>query len=192
MKYSLKGFSLTELLIVVSIMGILSAIVIPSYNKHKVKSVQSALQSSLQIVGDAFILCLAKKSLSDCNNLEKIKVDCPNCENVSTRGTATLFCADARIKSGGTTYKTCINTNGGGTGFSTNWPRLCKEANQYCLCNASGRCGNHGPRCTSIGCGVPSTYPTNCTPEKYYLQKCTGGGMTNGSRQGWCSNGLCH
>ena len=58
-----KGFSLVELLTTVGIIGILSAVAIPSYNKYRQNAAEAAAENSAENLIKAFQACLSDGTL---------------------------------------------------------------------------------------------------------------------------------
>lgn len=48
MRHQVRGFTLIELMIVVAIIAILSAIALPAYNKYRIKSAEGACQMEMK------------------------------------------------------------------------------------------------------------------------------------------------
>ena len=61
---SKRGFSLMELLIVVSIMGVISAIAIPAYDKYKSNASAAGAKAEARTVFRALQTCMANEATS--------------------------------------------------------------------------------------------------------------------------------
>lgn len=71
-----KGFTLIELMIVVAIIGLLTAIALPSYQKFSEKSRFTAVVFAVDTVKSAMEVCIQiKGNVSDCDTAGEIGVD---------------------------------------------------------------------------------------------------------------------
>ena len=72
LRKSREGFSLTELLIAISIIGILAAVATLSYSSFKDNQTIDTIHISLNSIKAGFLTCTLRRQASDCNTLEKI------------------------------------------------------------------------------------------------------------------------
>ena len=109
---SKRGFSLLEVLVAVAIIGIITAIAVPSYQANRTEAAKVAGTTSIANIYKAFQNCLVLKAFSACNSLGGIGITCPDCESSSdsTAG-AEKFCAHIEKESGGQTFKACISVD---------------------------------------------------------------------------------
>ena len=109
---SKKGFSLLEVLVAVAIIGIITAIAVPSYTANRKEAAKVAGTTSISNIYKAFQNCLVLKSFADCNSLGDIGITCPDCTSSSddTSGSE-KFCAHIEKSSGGKSFLACISVD---------------------------------------------------------------------------------
>ncbi|MBC6415074.1 MAG: pilin [Bdellovibrionales bacterium] len=61
-----KAFSLIELLVVVAIIGVLTAVAIPAYNKYKNDAKVKNVEASINMINKSFKACMAIDAFTDC------------------------------------------------------------------------------------------------------------------------------
>lgn len=195
-----KGFSLLEILVAVAIIGIITAIAVPSYNANRKEAAKVAGTTSMANIHKAFQNCTVLKKFTDCNSLGAIGISCPDCasEKVDTAGSE-KFCAHIEKSTGGQTFLACVSVDVGGgnkvlrtyggtllggakichedvyDGASTSWGGLSAQS-VLKNCNADSDCGS-----PNAAQGTPSD------GDKYF--KC----QTSSSQQGKCNgSAICH
>ena len=70
-----KGFSLLEVLVGVSIIGIISAIAVPTYQSYQQTAAVTAAQTTLANVAKAFNNCIVLDAFASCSDLPSIKIN---------------------------------------------------------------------------------------------------------------------
>ena len=84
-----KGFSLTEVLVTVGVMAIITAIASVSYNSYIGMGTKSAVKQDIQKLQNSFELCLSMNSydLTKCNDTDKVGFKAG--DNIASIGVAT-------------------------------------------------------------------------------------------------------
>ncbi len=105
-----RGFSLLEVLVGVSIIGIISAIAVPTYTDYRESASVTASDTSLKNIRKAYNLCISTSgAISSCASLEDLNVDCDSC-TVNTDSGDTKFCGAVATSVGGSTFQACWDT----------------------------------------------------------------------------------
>ena len=81
-KRKAAGFSLIELLVVVAIIGILSAVAIPAFQKYQKRAEVGVVKASLNTIGKGAAGCLTLDGPADCDTLGDINVNCGDAETI--------------------------------------------------------------------------------------------------------------
>lgn len=76
-KLNNKGFSLLEVLVGVSIIGIISAIAVPTYQSYRQSAALTTADSTIANIAKAYKLCQATSGT--CTDLVNLKLTCDNC-----------------------------------------------------------------------------------------------------------------
>ena len=153
-----RGFSLVEVLVAVSIIGIISAIAYPSFQSYKDRAARVASDTSASNIAKAFNNCLVLNDFSACNTLNALKMACPagsNCIENKDDSTGS-FCTAIERGSGGNEFKVCISVDTAGSESRTYGGNLLGQKK----CHETGADVSSGSGCTH-------------TAEKPLAQNCT-------------------
>ncbi len=136
-----RGFTLVELLVVVLIIGILSSVALPQYQKAVNKSKVAGYWPTLKNLAEAARLCSLEKG-STCN-LDELDIEAPTCKPISGASSCHYYVGDSHA------YVVFSNIEGGDL-FLEVYPegRYCEES------HAPGLCAKYGMK-------GPMTSPTN-------------------------------
>ena len=109
---SKAGFSLVELLVVVGIMGVISALAIPAYNKYNAKTNEAGAKAEAKTILRAVQTCLANgDSVSDCETGNVNNTLSKTCETDPTKAVGTTH----QKATGATDHKCFLFINSAGT-----------------------------------------------------------------------------
>ena len=110
-----KGFSLLEVLVAVAIIGIITAIAVPSYQANRTEAAKTAGMTSIANIYKAYQNCIVLKTFKQCNTLAEIGISCADCEEDSDADSvsnASKFCAYIEKESGGKKFSACVSVDG--------------------------------------------------------------------------------
>ena len=97
-----RGFTLTELLVTMLILGVLAAIALPAYNGHQKKGKDSEAQSNARNLTSRIELCFAtSESYLNCDTNDELKADGAGTGLAWGTGAGEVSVVDSDIK----TYK---------------------------------------------------------------------------------------
>ena len=108
-----KGFSLLEVLVGVSIIGIISAIAVPTYVDYRNNAAKVASDTSAGNIAKAYKNCRVLNTA--CNNLGDLSMSCPSGATCAAGRAAGAFCAHIhKGDAGKDDFKVCVSiTNAG-------------------------------------------------------------------------------
>ena len=193
---SKKGFSLLEVLVAVAIIGIVSAIAVPSYKANRKAAAQAAGSTSILNIKKAYQNCVVLNTFTNCDSLSEIGVECTDC--TEQKNDSDKFCISLVKTSGGEDMKACISvdvsssekilTTMGGTLLTGT--KLCKD--EGTKTGGGGHVWDTTTKsemtpiknCKVKGdCGTDSTTPLNGSSKRYYCE------LVN--KQGVCASNAC-
>ena len=172
-KRKAAGFSLIELLVVVAIIGILSAVAIPAFQKYQKRAEIGVVKASLNTIGKGTAGCLTLNDRAGCDNFTKINVNCGDgmtaCDIKNATQTTEPLCFEvAKPNATNQTVRGCVSI-ATDTGLAT----IAADA-----LNSTSRCQD-AP--TPTACDGQNDVKPKCPPN------CVGGGMYS---VGTCTGGV--
>jgi len=141
-----RGFTLVELLVVVLIIGILSAVALPQYQKAVNKSRVAGYWPTLKNLSEAASICKLEKG-STCN-LEELDIEVPTCKSLPGKSTCL--------------YGIGAYSYGGVEGTTMAWVSFgdielgVSSSGRYCADNSTGECNKYGLTGRHISTGLYS------------------------------------
>ena len=194
-KLNNKGFSLLEVLVGVSIIGIISAIAIPTYQNYTKQASRTAADTTISNIGKAFNSCLVLNSFSSCISLSAIGITCPDCDtSVDSDSAPTTFCGQIEKDVSGEKFNACVQvkrshqrrTYGGLLIEDGDYCHVTKTSHGTCKVPFSGAKSVMAPlkTCTTdANCGKDVTTGANACREVYKCEAI----VTTGK----CASGVC-
>ena len=101
-----RGFSLLEVLVAVSIIGIISAIAIPGFQNYRKNAATVAGETSIRNIYSSYQNCIVLKQFNECDSIADLGVTCSDCTEDNTTG---KFCVSITKSVGGDDFKACIS-----------------------------------------------------------------------------------
>ena len=173
---SKKGFSLIEVLVAVSIIGIISAIAFPQFQDYRKQAGKTAGDTSISNIERAFQNCVVLKKLGDCQSLSKLGVACKGCKS---NATGDKFCAHIEKEAGGDTFRACVDFDGNklvGRSYGGNLFKDIKICNEALTgCDPVGDDVAKAPQKGAVECTAPAGCTSSLTCED------SGGSTVNGT-----------
>ena len=166
-KRKAAGFSLIELLVVVAIIGILSAVAIPAFQKYQKRAEIGVVKASLNTIGKGAAGCLTLSDRDGCDTFDEINVNCGDgmtaCVSMHGTGTEPLCFEVSKPDKDNPTVKGCVGINLT-TGLATvaadalNSISRCQDANPGGHCDAA-----NNPKLKCPGDCTANTRKGQCT-----------------------------
>ena len=163
-KRKAAGFSLIELLVVVAIIGILSAVAIPAFQKYQRTAEVGVVTASLNTIGKGVAACLTLGDRTSCDSLTEANVNCGDeidCDpdHQATGATDPLCFEVAKPNKTSPTVRGCVSINVN-TGLATVVSDSLDQTGDCSKVTAAPDCGTmtSGPPTTNSCPGSPCTY----------------------------------
>ena len=102
-----KGFSLLEVLIGVTIIGIIGAIAVPRFQNYRETAIITTAVTSGKNIAKAYNLCTATRT--SCTSLSELNISCETCGDIEDG--ATGFCVEMSQTISGKTFTSCVQVN---------------------------------------------------------------------------------
>ena len=197
-----KGFSLLEVLVGVSIIGIISAIAVPTFTEYRNKAAITASDTSASNIIKSFRNCMSLNTFNSCNTLSGLNIGCPAGADCNSGGASGRFCAHIKngTAGGGDDYNVCVSATIGGSVTRTYGGDLLNY--EICYIRVSGCTGANaaddnkdhpvaGPKkCAApADCGTTATYTCTTSGTATATYKCQRPNNTTGTCN--ISNGIC-
>ena len=194
-----KGFSLVEILVAVSIIGIIGAIAYPQFQDYRANASKVAGDTSIGNIERAFQNCIVLKEFEQCDSLSELGVACADCTDSDDGASPpTKFCAAITKKIGGDEFKVCAQFEGskrtaksyGGSLFAN--IKVCATKVTGCTgANAATDNVNHiqagAKECTADSQCTAGTYTCTSGGTAVPTAKCASVATTGGT----CASGVC-
>ena len=131
-----RGVSLLEILVAVSIIGIISAIAVPAFNDYRSNAARVASDTSVGNVAKAFRNCIVLKAVAQCSTFANLSMQCPAGSTCTTPTvTGGRFCAHIKRGTvGQNDFNACVsvNTSDGGDEFRSYGGALLEQNKTVC------------------------------------------------------------
>ena len=192
-----KGFSLVEVLVAVSIIGIISAIAVPQFQDYREQASKTAGDTSIGNIERAFQNCIVLKEFEQCDSLDDLGVTCADCTDSQDNPTSpTKFCAAINKTIGGDSFKVCAQFEGSARTAKSYGGSLFKDI-KVCATAVTG-CTNTALNINHIQSGAKEcTLDSQCTAGSFTCDsaggtavptaKCATVNVTGGT----CASGVC-
>ena len=181
-----KGFSLLEVLVGVSIIGIISAIAVPTYQSYTRTAALTSANSTLKNLAKAFNTCSVLSDFSNCDgmdgsnsDLSEIKISCSECTAQSTTGN---FCVEYEQAVAGKNFKGCVSVVPGE-------PPVFTYGGDFKFCHQTVKSGQTGSEIWGEECSSNNDCPTG-SGEAYEATTIHNAGTCN-AKNGTCAAGVC-
>ena len=135
-----KGFSLLEVLIGVTIIGIVGAIALPRFANYQETAAVTAAVSTGKNVAKAYNLCTATKAV--CGSMANLNISCETCK-VAIDG-ASAFCVPMIQTISGKDFRSCVSISKGNGKITQTYGGQFKFCHQKCKNTTPGNCQNVG------------------------------------------------
>ena len=195
-----KGFSLVEILVAVSIIGIIGAIAYPQFQDYRANASKVAGDTSIGNIERAFQNCIVLKTFAQCDSLSDLGVACADCsDSVDSNTNPTKFCAAINKTIGGDQFKVCAQFEGSKRTAKSYGGSLFKDI-KVCADKVTGCTGSNAATVDNINHiqaeAKECTGPGQCTAGSYTCKQTgtpsvSAACVSVNTSGGTCASGVC-